>query len=38
MHSGQANDAVASERSIFSKNNDYNKLYKRVFRVADDIK
>ena len=29
-HSRQANDAVASERSIFSENNDY----KRFFRVA----
>ena len=37
MHSRLANAAVASERSIFSKNHDYNTynfIYKRVFRVA----
>ena len=34
-HSRLANATVASERSIFSKNHDYNTyIYKRVFRVA----
>ena len=32
-HSRQANDAVASEQSIFSKNQDY----KRIFHVAVNL-
>ena len=37
MASRQANDAVASERSIFSKNHDYNN-YIKVFHVVVNTK
>ena len=33
MASRQANDAVASEQSIYSKNNDYN-IYIKAFSVS----
>ena len=33
-----SNDAVASKRSICSKNHDYNIIYKRVFRVTVKIR